>query len=42
MCHVMLNDFKCYQLLTEHNRDKYYAIRDALAKVGVNDFLSFE
>ena len=46
MCHVMLNDFKCYQPLaeqmTEHNRDKYYAIRDALAKVGVNDFLSFE
>ena len=46
MCQVMLNDFKCYQHLAEqmtwHNRYKYYGIRDALARVGVNDFLSFE
>ena len=46
MCQVMLNDFKCYQQLaeqmTERNREIYYAIRDALARVGVNDFLSFE
>jgi hypothetical protein len=42
----MLNDFKCYQQLaeqmTEHSREIYYEMRDALAKVGINDFLSFE
>ena len=46
MCQVMLNDFKCYQQLaeqmTEHSREIYYEMRDALAKVGINDFLSFE
>lgn len=46
MCQVMLNDFKCYQQLaeqmTERGRKIYYEMRDALANVGINDFLSFE
>lgn len=46
MCQVMLNDFKSHQNLAEQmtapSRQKYYAIRDALASVGINDFLSYE